>query len=157
MSEESDAGNSEMDESSAVVSEAEERDPAELEQLRNNVLDYLTLPEKIKEGEEPLKQLKQRKKELQQSIQVDMGRRNYNTLAIPPTLGGGVLMIKETKTKAPLKKEHWEKAFDDFCSKRKIEATFDEFEQSVNDLREQTTKRELKRKNPKNTKKSKKE
>lgn len=113
--------------------------------FRRDVVEYLNLPEQIKVAEEPVRQMKTRFKELEKSIQGFMKTQDINQCIIPEEIGGGVLVMKSSTTKEPVKKENWERGINQFLKKRNIDATFDDVKELIDGEREYVTKSGLKR------------
>lgn len=114
-------------------------------QFRADVVRYLTLPELIKQADEQPKQLKAELKELEHNIADFMKQHNIDRCNIPDEIGGGLLVPKTSTTKTPVKKEHYKTAAETFFKKRGIDATYEEIEKEIEDLRDYQTKNALKR------------
>ena len=121
-------------------------DQAEVAEFRTNVIEYLRLPAEIKELEEPVKQAKSRKKELEQYVLDWMKTNKINHVTIPDEVGGGTLLTNNVVTKGTVKKENWSKGLVSYCRKRGLnEVDFEEFEKEVKDTLEPTVTTKLKK------------
>ena len=127
------------------MSEEAAIDENDLVEFKVNVKEYLALPDQISAAAAPVKELKDRKKDLEKGIIAFMNSRNITHCNCPDEYGGGVIAVTTSKTKAPVKKENWEKGIAELARKRHIELTFAEVEAEVNSTREPKIKHTLKR------------
>lgn len=121
-------------------------DKAEMAEFRANVIEYLQLPGEIKELEEPVKQAKARKKELEQYVLDWMKANKFTHVTIPEEVGGGTLLTNNVVSKGTVKKENWSKGFANYCHKRGLEEVdFEEVEREVKQTLEPTVTTKLKK------------
>lgn len=134
------------------ASEASEDNPA-FTQFKEDVREWLNLPEQIKTAKEPIKLLEVRLKELEVSILQYMRKEGIEQCEIPDTFGGGVVVPKSSTAKSAVKTENRQRAFEALVKKRNIEATYDDYENEIEGTRELVTTSKLKRVKGKTTKK----
>ena len=121
-------------------------DEEDLASFRNQVVEYLQLPERIKTAEEPVKQMKARKKQLEANIQEFMKQQDIAQCNIPEDVGGGVLVLKTATRKSALKKDNWKLGIENAMRKRGIDQlTAEQVIEEVNATRELVTSHDLKR------------
>ena len=120
-------------------------DNNDLAEFKQVVFEYMALPEKIKQSEEPVKQLKSRHKECEKTIIDFMRQRGIKHCKCPEDVGGGMLVLGESVTKAPIKKDNWSRGTEEFFKKRGIQANFSELEKEVDATRDTVEKYALKR------------
>lgn len=120
-------------------------DEADIAGFKEDVVEYLRLPEQIQQAEEPIKLLKARQKELQRGIINFMNTRQITHCNCPEETGGGVIVVTASTTKSTIKKEHWKKGVEELAKKRGLDLSFDQVEAEVNATRELVTKHTLKR------------
>lgn len=127
---------------SEANSEAED---AGMPQFRDEVREWINLPEQIKTAEEPIKLLKARYKELEVSILQYMHKQGIEQCAIPDTFGGGVVVPKSSMSKSSVKTENRKVAFEALARKRGIEVTYADYEAELEATRDLKSKSVLKR------------
>lgn len=122
-------------------------DPNDMARFRGRVMEFLQLPAKIEELNEPVKQLKALQKEIEKEILEFMRVQNIDSCVIPDSIdGGGLLVPKVSVTKGTVKKDNWTEGWTSFCKKRGIhDVNFDELEAEVKSTCPKVTKTTLKR------------
>ncbi len=128
-------------------SEAEENsiDQGDLATFREKVVRYLTLPEEIKQAQNPIKAMKEELADLEGEISRFMKDQDIAQCTIPDSCGGGVLVIQSSTRKPAPKKENIKKGVEAFLRKRGVEASYDDIEKEIEGTREYVTTTTLKR------------